>query len=339
MIITRTPMRISFIGGGTDIPSYYQSEHRVGTVVNATIDKYVYITVSKQFDASLWRASYSTTEVVDDFTKLRHTRFREALRLMGIEHGVEITSVADVPSGTGLGSSSSCSVGVLSALSHYTGNPLWGIQLAEAACKLEIDILKEPIGKQDQYAATVGSLRRYEFYPDHVDISPQVDYFTHNLLRGDRAERLRSHLLLFYIGGRRDASRILKSQEQRITGNLPQLDKLATLATKFYNVLIHDESEYNELGEIMHAGWEIKRELAEGITNRAVDECYTQARKAGAIGGKLLGAGGTGFLLLFCEPKKQAEVRNSLQGFREIEFQFDNSGCTVIYNDAHRQMS
>jgi len=321
MIISRTPFRISFVGGGTDLPAYYS--RRAGAVISITLDKYVYITVNRRFDSTL-RVSYSQTEIVDRLDEVRHPLFRETMRMTGVDSGVEITSIADVPSGTGLGSSSSFTVGLLHALQAYQGRYKTPYELAEEACHLEIDVLGEPIGKQDQYAAAFGGFRRYVFNPDGT---VWVDTL---ICPPEARQTFFNHLLLFYLGGRRDARSVLKEQSENALRNMDCLDRMRDLVERFWKVLALGNS-VGELGELMHEGWMFKRRLAGNVSNSHIDECYERARAAGAIGGKVLGAGMGGFLLLFCAPEKHAAVRGSLRDLRPIDFGFEPEGSKIIY--------
>jgi D-glycero-alpha-D-manno-heptose-7-phosphate kinase len=246
------------------------------------------------------------------------------MRMTGVDSGVEITSIADVPSGTGLGSSSSFTVGLLHALQAYQSRYKTAYELAEEACHLEIDVLGEPIGKQDQYAAAFGGLRRYVFNPDGtVWVDPLI-------CAPEARQAFFNHLLLFYLGGRGDARRVLKEQSENTSRNIDCLDRMRDLVEKFWKVLTLGKS-LGELGELMHEGWMFKKRLAANVSTSHIDECYERARAAGAIGGKVLGAGMGGFLLLFCVPEKHAAVRESLRDLRPIDFRFEPEGSKIIY--------
>ncbi len=321
MIISRTPFRMSFVGGGTDLPSFYR--HEPGAVLSIAINKYVYITVNRRFDETL-RISYSQTEIVDHVQSVRHPLFRETMRLAGVESGVEVTSVADVPAGTGLGSSSSFTVGLLHALEAYRGRYRTAEELAEAACHLEIDVLGEPIGKQDQYAAAFGGFRRYQFNPDgSVFVYPLI-------CAPEVLSAFFSHLMLFYLGGARDARSVLAEQSSNTTAKLEHLRQIRDLVDRFWCVLVRGK-DVRECGELLHEGWSCKKQLANNISSSSIDEGYERARAAGALGGKVLGAGGSGFLLLFCQPERQAAVRATLRDLREIAFGFEPEGSKIIY--------
>ena len=321
MIISRTPFRMSFVGGGTDLPSFYGQEQ--GAVISTAMNKYVYITVNHRFDHTL-RISYSHTEIVDTVESVRHPLFRETMRETGVDSGVEVTSVADVPSGTGLGSSSSFTVGLFHALHAFQGRFQTAAELAGQACRLEIDVLKEPIGKQDQYAAAYGGLRRYLFNPDGtVFVDPVI-------CTPEKRGSFFQHLMLFYLGGSRNASQVLKEQSNNTHQKMEPLRKLRSLVDCFWNVLTQGR-DVRSLGELLHEGWECKKQLANNISNSEIDERYEKARKAGALGGKILGAGMSGFLLLFCEPRNQPSVRDSLRELREISFGYEAEGSKIIY--------
>jgi len=321
MFISRTPFRVSFVGGGTDLPAFYRRQ--AGAVISMAIDKYVYITVNRRFDDTL-RLSYSQTEIVDTLDQVRHPLFRESIRHTGLESGLEVTSIADVPSGTGLGSSSSFTVGLLHALYAYQGKYKTAEQLADEACHLEIEVLGEPIGKQDQYAAALGGLRQYEFnsdgsvYVHPVICSPEI--------KASLLERL----MYFYVGGIRDARQVLTEQLNNTDKKSQFLLRIRCLVDAFWRVLVRGNG-VGELGEILHEAWTCKKQLATQISNSSIDELYDEARRAGAAGGKLLGAGMGGFLMLFCEPGKQNGVRDALRGIREVRFGLEPEGSRIVY--------
>lgn len=321
MIISRTPFRVSFVGGGTDLPTFY--ERHQGAVMSMTVNKYVYITVNRRFDQTL-RLSYSKTEIVDRIDAVEHPLFRETLRLTGAMSGIEATSIADIPSGTGLGSSSTFTVGLLNALHAFRGHHRTAEELAAEACHLEIDVLGEPIGKQDQYAAAFGGLRRYRFNADgSVYVDPVI-------CSPDTKRTLFEHLLYFYLGGSRDAREILEKQSKQMEQKIEYLRRLRDLVDRFHTVLVRGTGLL-ELGELLHENWLCKRKLASNVTNCFVDEYYERARSAGALGGKLLGAGQAGFLLVFCPTQRKAAVREAMRDLREIEFGFEPEGSKIIY--------
>jgi D-glycero-alpha-D-manno-heptose-7-phosphate kinase len=321
MIISRTPFRISFAGGGTDLREYYS--HGYGAVTSVTIDKYIYITVNKRFDDTI-RISYSKTEIVDDVDKIQHNIVRECLKLTGILKGVEITSVADIPAGTGLGSSSSFTVGLLNALYTYKGEQKSSKYLANKACEIEIEILGEPIGKQDQYAAAFGNINYFRFNADETFSREPISLDTHEM------KTLNKKLLLFYTGITRAAGDILLNQKQETKNKLHYLQQMRDQADEIKNVLLQ-EGINQRFGEILHNGWTIKKQLTNMISSNKIDEYYVKACEAGAVGGKILGAGGGGFLLFYCDENKQNNVREALQELREIDFNIAKHGSRIIY--------
>ena len=324
MIISRTPFRISFAGGGSDLPSYYR--HARGAVVSSTIDQSMYVTVNERFDDSI-RVSYTKTEIVDRADDLQHEIVRACLRKLGIDRKVEITTIADIPAGTGLGSSSTLTVGLLNALHAYTHRFAGAERLAVEACEIEIEALGKPIGKQDQYAAAFGGLNYIEFRADEsVLVEPIV-------CTPATRRHLDESLLLFYTGIRRQADDILSEQKKRTEEGktTERLAKLVEMADELRAALWANRT--HALGEVLHQGWMVKREIASGITDPKIDAWYEEARAAGAVGGKLLGAGGGGFLLLYCEPEDQRRLRARMAevGLREVEFALEGEGSRIIF--------
>ena len=324
MIISKTPFRISFVGGGTDIADFY-SEHG-GAVVSAAINKYMYITVNRRFDDSI-RVSYSETEIVGSVNELKHDLVRECLKLTGVDHAIEITSVADVPKGTGLGSSSVFTVGLLNALYLYQGIQMSAMDLAEQACHIEIDVLGSPIGKQDQYAAALGGLNFLEFQKDGTVVRDRIHLSFGGYKKSDRK------LMMFYTGGERSANAILSNQKSK----MKESDKVATylkMRDQAYDMRdwlrTHDFGSH--FADYLREGWEMKKTLAGGISNEWVNECYEKAMAAGALGGKLLGAGGSGFLLFYVPEQYQEDVRQAL-GLKELHFMFSSYGTRIICSD------
>ncbi len=320
MIITRTPLRISFAGGGTDICDYYRSCG--GAVVSAAINKYIYISVNKKFDNAI-RVSYSDTEIVNEVDELRHELVRECLKMAGIKGGIEVTSVADIPSGTGLGSSSSFTVGVLNALYAYTGRRLSSRQLAERACQIEIDILGHPIGKQDQYAVAYGGINYFKFNKDD-----SVTYEKVRLCEED-ARKMNRTLMVFYTGITRSANGVLKEQKKNTQVKMDSLNFIKSQAELLF-IELDGKGFDDSFAEILHAGWMQKCKLAGGICNTQIDDYYTKALDAGAKGGKLLGAGGGGFLLFYCDDSYQDKVRKAV-GLKQMDFGLDMYGSQVVY--------
>jgi len=324
MIISRTPLRISFAGGGSDLPAYYR--HDMGAVVSTTINKYIYITVNPKFDNKI-RASYSQTEIVDSIADLRHELIRESLRLLQIHGGIEITSISDIPSrGTGLGSSSSYTVGLLNALHAYIGRHAGAERLAREAADVEIDRCSRVMGKQDQYAAAFGGLQFIQFNSDESVYTDPIICQPHT------RQRLNENLLLLYTGMTRQANGILAEQSEALVKNSAKrliLRRMVRLAEELRAAV--QNNDLTSFGETLHAGWLLKRELAAGITNDQIDEWYQNARSAGALGGKLLGAGGGGFLLLYAERSEHAAIQRTLPELQPINFSFEAQGSKIIY--------
>jgi D-glycero-alpha-D-manno-heptose-7-phosphate kinase len=323
VIITRTPLRISFAGGGTDLPAFYRME--AGAVVSTAIRKYMYITVNQRFDSTI-RVSYSRTEIARSVDDIQHPIVREALRLTGISGGIEIVSIADIPSGTGLGSSSSFTVGLLNALFAYQGMLKPAAELARLACEIEINILGEPIGKQDQYIAAHGGLCHFQFNPDEsVYVSPLV-------CRNSHRENLEQSLLLFYTGDVRRANAILAEQSAatRQADKFSRLQRMRALAEETRDCFTAG-ADPESLGKLLHEGWLLKKELAGGISSGIIDEHYQKALAAGATGGKIAGAGGGGFMLLSVPVEKRPAVRHALAGLKEMDFAFEPEGSKIIY--------
>ncbi len=324
MIIVRSPLRLSFGGGGTDLPSYYR-EHS-GFVISAAIDKYVYITLTRRFVPKIL-LKYMRMEEVDSVEEIQHPLFREALRMVCKSPSyLEITSTANVPAGTGLGSSGSFGVALLAALNAYEKNILQPMELAEAACKLEIDILKEPVGKQDQYIAAFGGITSFRFLPnDHVEVMPLK-------LSDETLYNLEDNLILFFTGFSRQASDILRQQDESTRKNnhdmVNNLHYIKELGRESKDVL--ERGDLNRFGQIMNEHWEHKKKRSNAMSNPQIDEWYRVARNNGAIGGKLIGAGGGGFLMFLCEDK--VRIRHALResGLEEVRFRFDFSGAEVL---------
>jgi D-glycero-alpha-D-manno-heptose-7-phosphate kinase len=323
MIITQTPLRIGLLGGGTDLPDYYR-EHG-GRVLNCAIDKYVYVIVKQRFDDDIY-VNYSKKEIVSSVDNLEHELVREAMRMTGVASGVEITTLADIPSagGSGLGSSSAVTVGLLHALFAYRGVQVTAEELAERACTIEIDCCGKPIGKQDQYIAAFGGIRDIRFGPGDEVIAEEIGIST--------AERraLQHQVMLFYTGITRSADSILAQQTANIKATRPQLDSLRDLAGFAAERL--RGGDVDALGSAMRESWEAKRKLASGVSNQQIDAAVTRALDAGASGAKLTGAGGGGFLLVICPMERQRTVRQSLADMRELPVSLDRLGSRVVLN-------
>lgn len=322
MIITQTPLRIGLLGGGTDLPGYYR-EHG-GRVLNCAIDKYIYVVVKQRFDEDIY-VNYSRKEIVSRVEDLEHELVREAMLMTGVTSGVEITTLADIPSsGSGLGSSSSVTVGLLHALYAYTGRQLAAEELAEAACTIEIDRCGKPIGKQDQYAAALGGIRDLRFGPGDEVVAEELG------LSAVERLTLQHQIMLFYTGITRSADTILGEQTANVPATLPQLDILRDLAG--FAVERLRGGDIDALGPAMRESWEAKRKLASGVSNERVDAAVTRALDAGATGVKLTGAGGGGFLLVICPLERQRAVRQSLAGLRELPVRLDRLGSRIVLN-------
>ena len=322
MIISRTPFRISFAGGGTDLPAFYRRSG--GAVTSAAIDKYMFLTVNRAFDHRI-RVAYAQTEIVEHADQVRHPLVREALKLTGIDQGIEITSIADIPAQSGLGSSSSFTVGLLNALHAFKGEHTSAEQLACEACQIEIERLNEPIGKQDQYIAAYGGLQHFRFNPDDTVLVDPV------VTPPGVQQKLAERLLMFYTGRTRKASDILNHQRQVThTGDKQEaLETMRAQAGAIRDVLRRGD-DLREFGRLLHEGWLLKRSLVSAISDPVIDDYYEKARTAGALGVKLLGAGGGGFMLFFAEPDRHPAVREALRNLRELEFKLESEGCKIV---------
>ncbi len=325
MVISRTPLRVSFVGGGSDLTSFAR-EHG-GAVLSTTIDKYVHVLVTERFEDSL-RVSYSQTEIVERLGDLRHELVREALRVAGLPRKVEIVTVADVPShGTGLGSSSAVLVGVLNGLFAYQGILKSAGELAFEAARIEIDVLGKPIGKQDHWAAAFGGMQLLRFGPgDGVVRDPAI-------LSPTERRRLERNLVMFYTGRERSAPGVLEDVDAGIRNGVAVREVLARkrdAALQLYETLGRD-ADPDILGHRLHEDWQLKRELSAKISDEEIDRLYEAARQAGALGGKLLGAGGGGFLLFYVPEDRQAAVRRALSTLRELPFRFEGEGSKIVY--------
>jgi D-glycero-alpha-D-manno-heptose-7-phosphate kinase len=323
MIISQTPLRIGLLGGGTDLPGYYR-EHG-GRVLNCAIDKYVYVIVKQRFDDDIY-VNYSKKEIVSRVDDLEHELVREAMHMAGVTNGVEITTLADIPSGggSGLGSSSAVTVGLLQALFAYQGRQVSAEELAERACTIEIERCRKPIGKQDQYIAALGGIRDIRFGPGDEVVAQELGLSA----AGRRA--LQQQIMLFYTGVTRSADSILVEQRANIESTRPQLDLLRDLAGMAAGRLRN--GDVDAIGPAMRESWEAKRKLATGVSNDEVDAAVTRALDAGASGAKLTGAGGGGFLLVICPMERQRAVRENLAGMRELPIKLDHLGSRVVLN-------
>jgi D-glycero-alpha-D-manno-heptose-7-phosphate kinase len=322
VIITRTPLRISFAGGGTDLPSYYR-EHGGGAVTSAAIDRYVHVLVNEKFDKSI-RVSYSRTENVDQLEELQHPIVKEAMRLTGVHDSLEIHTIADIPSeGTGLGSSSTFTVGLLNALHAFRGVLKGPAELAEEACRIEIDRLGGSSGRQDQYIAAFGGVEYFEFRPDDTVRASPIP------LSNVHREALSDHLSLFYTGVTRRADGILKAQSERTGVNRDALERIRGLAGEARDAIIR--ADWPALGATLDEGWGLKRGLANGITTGEIDAQYAAARAAGAYGGKITGAGGGGFLLLLHPPERSHQIAAALSRMQRLAVRITPEGSRILF--------
>lgn len=322
MIIVQTPLRVSLFGGGTDFPSYYLQHG--GCVLTTAIDKYIFVTIKKRFDHKL-RIGYTHTEMVDHVDEVKHELIRESLHKTGICEGVEITTMGDIPSeGSGLGSSSTVTVGALHAMYAFNRELVLAERLAQEACEIEIETLGKPIGIQDQYIAAYGGLRFMEFHTDGRVTSQRITL-------EDRALRfLNENLLLFFTGVTRKAEGILSEQKANIQDKSAVLCEMKQIAHRACNELQNGNIE--AIGHLLHESWLLKKRLASQISNNTLDEMYETARKAGALGGKISGAGGGGFLLLYCPKEKHEIVRDALGHLQELPFKLGQDGSKVIFD-------
>ena len=321
MLITKTPFRVSFCGGGSDMADFY--EKYSGCVLSTSINKYCYISIHPYFNEEQTLLKYSQNELVNSVDEIDHKIFKQVLGDMHVS-GVEISSTADVPGGTGLGSSSTFTVGLLNTLYCYKGRFASKAKLAAEACEVEIEKLKSPIGKQDQYAAAFGGLNFIRFNQDGtVSVAPIM-------MQAETYKKLQKNLMMFYTGTTRSANGILSEQKKNIAqeDKTKNLLKMCDLAYEMKDALEHND--VSSFGDILNTGWELKRSLASGISNPEIDSAYEIAMKNGALGGKLLGAGGGGFLLFYCPEEKQDRLRNAI-GLKEFEFTFEKDGSSVIY--------
>jgi D-glycero-alpha-D-manno-heptose-7-phosphate kinase len=325
MIVSRTPFRISLVGGGTDLRDYY--EHASGAVLALSISKYMYVTVNRRFDDSI-RVSYTKLEIVDRLDDLQHDLIRECLRMSGVTRGVEVTTIGDVPGGTGLGSSSSLTVGLLNALYAFQGQRVSAVELAQRACDIEITILKRPIGKQDQFMAACGGLRQLTFHRDG-----RVGTRSFRLAPSE-ARRLIDGLLLFYTGSPRDANVILDDVRRALVADVAKRRVLDDVVPVVHDLAIRVAAgDFSTMGEALNRSWDAKRRMSPKVTSERLDTLHAIAMRAGASGAKILGAGGGGFLLVACEPEHREAVAAALtaSGIRAIDFDLERSGSTIIF--------
>lgn len=322
MVISQTPLRISFAGGGTDLKAFYS--HEDGEVTSSAIDKYVFIIVKERFDDLIY-LNYSRKEIVESVDEIEHDLVRESMRVVGVDHGVEITTLADVPSGgSGLGSSSSVTVGLLNALYAYRGEQVSAEELAQQACHIEIDILGKPIGKQDQYIAAYGGIKFFKFRWDEL---VEVNCVR---LPMDRYRMFSANLHLYYTGKTRNADDILTKQNEDTAGKMDVLREIKRHANLVRAAL--EGGELDMVGEILNETWQQKKLMVDTISNQEIDQMYEKALKAGALGGKICGAGAGGFLLLYAQRERQNKVREALSEYRELPFFLERHGSKIIFN-------
>ena len=322
MIITQTPLRISLFGGGSDFSDFYLKEG--GAVLNFGIDKYVYVIAKERFDEKIY-INYSKKEIVNTIDEIKHELVREAMRKTGITKSVEITNLADVPTeGTGLGSSSSFTVGLLNAFYTYQGEQVTHARLAKEACEIEIDILGKPVGMQDQHIAAYGGMCFFEFKKDG---NITIEKLT---IDADKKRRLFSSLLVFFTNRKRNCEEVLTEQKKNIPNRLTELRKIRDIAYDAKKYILSGKIE--EIGYLLRQSWEEKKKLASNVSTVEIDNIYEKALKAGALGGKILGAGAGGFLLLYCPLEKQGMIREALKGYRELPFRLSRMGSRAIFN-------
>src|SRR5215471_18576806 len=325
IVVTRTPLRISFAGGGTDLPDFFEVEE--GAVLSAAVDKYVYVTVKRHseiFNEPI-RINYSRTEQVNTIGEIENNIARECIRFLGVEPPIYVSTVADLPASTGMGGSSSFAVGLLNALHAFRGERVTAGQIAEEACHIEMEILKEPIGKQDQYAAAFGGLNLLRFGRDgRVTVEPQP------VVNGSLAY-LFSNIMMFWTGHQRAAASVLTEQKSNTSQNQEVLRHMRDDAFQLRALCSGPHIDLELLGKALHRGWLLKRGLASKISNSDIDQLYARAIAAGAEGGKLCGAGGGGFLMFVVKPEKRERVRQALSHLGLVSLGYEVHGSRVLY--------
>ncbi len=322
MITSRTPFRISFVGGGSDLPSFYRK--KAGAVLSTTINKFMYIHAHPYYDREKVLLKYSETEYVDNVQDIKHRVFRECLKEFGLK-GISLVSDADIPSKTGLGSSSSFTVGLLHVLYAYTNKLATKEKLASEAARIEMVRLNEMLGKQDHYAAAYGGMNMIEFFPDErVCVTPLY-------IKNDVYDALEKSLLLFYTGDVRDSYNILRehAKQHTIDEKFNEQCRMVDMVWKFRDAL--SEGKLDRIGPLLDEGWQLKQKLVNSISNTVVNDYYKRGIAAGALGGKLLGAGGGGFLLFYCPPERQDAVRREFSDLWELQFKFEKEGSKIVY--------
>jgi len=329
MIVSRTPLRMSFVGGGSDLPSYYRQKG--GAVLSTSVDKYMYVTVNKKFDNKI-RLSYSITENENNIQQIKHPIVRNTLELLDIQGGVEITSISDIPSqGSGLGSSSSYTVALLHALYAYKGESISKEELGRLSSHIEIDLCGDRIGKQDQYAAAFGGLNLIEFNEDDsVVVTPVI-------CKPETIKKMEESIIVFYTGRTRSASTLLSEQSD----NMKKADKrelmsnMVSLAYDMRSLLENDDIE--PLGELLDQNWQLKRQMTVGISDLQIDGWYSKGILAGATGGKLLGAGNGGFMMFFAPKEKHTDIIKAMKGLQRVPFSFDDKGSKIVFSDQMKE--
>lgn len=329
MIISRSPVRISLGGGGTDLPSYYSKYG--GALIAAAIDKYTFVTAHTRFDDKI-KLNYSKTEIVDNIQEIKHNIFREGLKLLNIKKGIELTSLSDIPSSSGLGTSGSFTIALLNAIHTYKKDFISQKQLAEEACKIEMDILKEPVGKQDQYIAAFGGITSFQFAKDGTVTTESLK------MTEEARDELHNNIILLYTGISRSASQILKEQddkskkdEGKTIETLHEIKKIGLETKKAF-----EKGDIDKLGEFLDEHWNIKKKLSNRISNPFIDECYNHAKKNGALGGKIMGAGGGGFFMFYHNgnnTEKTTFIKEmAKKGLIRVRYNFDFEGSKIILN-------
>lgn len=325
MVITKTPFRVSFFGGGTDYPIWY--EKNGGVVLSTTIDKYCYILIRylPSFSDHKYRLRYTHREEVNNIDEIKHPKVRECLKFLNLDKGIEMVHTSDIPAMTGLASSSAFTVGFLNSISALQGTIVPKQKLALDALHIEQNVLKENIGSQDSVAAAFGGFNRIEFKKNNnISVHPIT-------IKPSRLQKLQKNLMLFYIGSARSSSDIAAEQIKNTNLNYDKLKKMEDIVNVATKTLGNENNSLDDLGHLLHKSWLIKRELSSKITNPAIDKIYNTGLGAGAIGGKLLGAGGGGFMLFYVKPGSQSKLKNKLKGLVNTPFQFENFGSQVIY--------
>lgn len=323
MIISRTPVRISFFGGGTDMRDFYSSSY--GAVLSTAIKKYIYVAINKKFDEKI-RVSYSETEIADALNDIKHGIIRECLRSRGVDKQIEVVTIADIPGhGSGLGSSSALTVGTLNALNVYVNRKQEVGRLAEEACGIEIEALKKPIGKQDQYIAALGGFRYIRFNPDESVTTEPVT------VPASKMKELQGNLISFYIPGSREGDEILRDQKKNMVDRMQILRELRDQAGIGKELLI--KGDLASFGRMLDKAWQLKSQLSNKISTPAISSSYEKGISAGALGGKLSGAGGSGFLTFYCDRSHQEKVRASLSDLKEMKIEFEPEGSRIVYQD------